>query len=250
MISDDFPARWKAWTVEFYSVTQGLVEQAGPALAGMSISEPLPVAVMLISRTVSNFTAAQVLLRELLIVEARILTRCCLENLFWMAALCAEGARFTRLMEQDSAGKAARHLAFVIGGGDDLPEDMKAQFELELKSIPKELYRKASLTPKDVALRGVTKDFYLPYCSLSADAAHPTVTSLQRHVRRQTAELVLDMAPSPSDEEVLQTYSLLSYAVLGACAGFSEVSEVSDFDNRLAALTDSRSEIFPKPKPD
>jgi Family of unknown function (DUF5677) len=42
---------------------------------------------MLMSRTLSNFRGVFTLIENGLVVEARILVRCCFENTFWMAGL-------------------------------------------------------------------------------------------------------------------------------------------------------------------
>ncbi len=81
------------------------------------------------------------------------------------------------------------------------------------------------LSPKDVALGGLLRDGYLIYTQLSADAAHPTVTSLNRHVghRETNNEAVVEVAPVPNDAEVTMTWDWACNAMLGACVAVNEI---------------------------
>jgi len=65
--------------------------------------DPKVVALTLLARTLSNFQAAVQLLGSQHVVEARALTRCCWENLFWIAALSKKGDEFVKTMELDDA---------------------------------------------------------------------------------------------------------------------------------------------------
>jgi hypothetical protein len=56
---------------------------------------------MLLARTISNVKGAVLLLAARRIVEARTITRCCLENLYWMVGLAEEGESFVRKMRDD-----------------------------------------------------------------------------------------------------------------------------------------------------
>ena len=49
--------------------------------------EPKVLAIMLMSRTLSNLKGKLALIENGLVVEARILVRCCFENAFWLAGL-------------------------------------------------------------------------------------------------------------------------------------------------------------------
>jgi hypothetical protein len=59
------------------------------------------LALTLLARTLSNLKTTLLLLREKQIVEARTITRCCYENLYWVIALAEEGAAFVRKMQHD-----------------------------------------------------------------------------------------------------------------------------------------------------
>jgi hypothetical protein len=61
---------------------------------------------MLLARTVSNIKGAVLLLDAHRIVEARTITRCCLENLYWTVGLAEEGESFARKMRDDDFAKA------------------------------------------------------------------------------------------------------------------------------------------------
>ena len=52
------------------------------------------IALALLSRTLSNFKGAAIMVREDLLVEAQVLTRCCFENLISIAGLHTDSAKF------------------------------------------------------------------------------------------------------------------------------------------------------------
>jgi hypothetical protein len=83
------------------------------------------------------------------------------------------------------------------------------------------------LNVKDVASNTVLKPAYLSYSQLSADAAHPTILALKRHLV-QTVEngervLGLDIQPFEKGAEVANTVNVACYAVLGMCVAVNQI---------------------------
>jgi len=61
-----------------------------------------------------------------LIVEARILVRCCYENAFWIVGLNAEGDKFAEKMLQADVKSRQARVEFIFSGeGVELREDVK-----------------------------------------------------------------------------------------------------------------------------
>jgi hypothetical protein len=58
------------------------------------------VGLMLLARTLSNFKEAITLAESEFIVEAKVIARCCFENLYWVGALLKEGDKFRSSMVQ------------------------------------------------------------------------------------------------------------------------------------------------------
>jgi hypothetical protein len=63
--------------------------------------DPKFVAMTILCRTLGHFHGVAWLINQKRIVEARILTRCCFENLFWIGALVKKGPAFVDEMERD-----------------------------------------------------------------------------------------------------------------------------------------------------
>src|SRR5258707_7559912 len=55
-------------------------------------------AVTLLARTISNFNGVMVLLNNSLVVEARMLMRCCWENVFYLTGIARQGEEFVEEM--------------------------------------------------------------------------------------------------------------------------------------------------------
>src|SRR4051812_48462269 len=71
--------------------------------------EPKLLALSLFCRTLRNFEGVIVLTRQGLAVEARVLARCCFENMFVIGGLLKEGEEFAnRMIEDDAAGRKGR----------------------------------------------------------------------------------------------------------------------------------------------
>ena len=70
----------------------------------MDLPTPTYLALTLLARTISNLKGALILLDARRIVEARTITRCCLENLYWTIALTEKGDAFVLQMRDDDLG--------------------------------------------------------------------------------------------------------------------------------------------------
>lgn len=204
-------------------------------------AEPKVLAIMLMSRTLSNFRGVITLIENSLVVEARILVRCCFENAFWMAGLHSQGDKFVTKMLHDEM--RSRHVRgeMALSKKPQLLEHVEKNLREQLRKINQKWPDAKSLSPKDVALSGLLRDGYLLYSQLSADAAHPTVTSLHRHVgRRETdGEALIEVVPTPKDVEVIMTWDWGCNAMLGACVAVNEILGGTPAGQKLGEIADS-----------
>jgi hypothetical protein len=203
-------------------------------------ADPKVLAITLMSRTLSNFRGVFALIDSGLIVEARVLVRCCFENAFWIAGLHADSERFARKMLQDEMRSRRVRGEWVLSTTAELSEEVEKRLRDQLRMIKEKWPDAKSLSPKDVALSGLLRDGYLTYSQLSADAAHPTVTSLHRHVGRseRDGEKLIEVVPVPKEEEIVKTWDWACNAVLGACVGINEVLGGTPAGMNLGALAD------------
>jgi hypothetical protein len=203
-------------------------------------ADPKVLAIMLMSRTLSNFRGVFLLIDAGLLVEARVLVRCCFENAFWIAGLHTEGDAFARKMLQDEMRSRKARGELVLSRNFELSEEVEKRLRLQLRAMKKIALEPKSLDPKQVALNGVLRDGYLIYTQLSADSTHPTVSSLHRHVGRaeNEEESLIDVVPTPKEHELLQTWDWACNAMLGACTGVNEILGGTPAGLSLEAIAD------------
>lgn len=247
-VDESFLSTWNPWASSACMVAEAIIKEAESVIAAQPINDPVPLAVMLVSRTLSNFIGSQVLLREGLLVEARVLVRCCFENVFWLAGLCSEGEKFAQLMRQDEAGSTKRRMEFAVGLSSDLAAETKSDIKKGLSHIAKNWPTPCSLSPKEVAVIGKAKDAYLIYCQLSADSAHPSLSSLLRHVSRADGGHVIAISPNYKESDFKDTYGLAGNAMLGACVALNELLDYTAAGDRLGALADAHIRFFEVPQ--
>ena len=182
---------------------------------------PKVAAICLLARCQSNFRAGMVLLQNQHIVEARILARCCFENLFVAAALGQNGKEFIKLLEADHQSSQKSRGEFLLQHAQDGSEKEK-QFRKFIKRLGKSQSKTLALTPKAIAKQGPLFKAYAYYLQLSVDAAHPTIESLMGRYfgekqHRDRPVYVIIPKPPAGQEEIEETLFYFSEALLGVC---------------------------------
>lgn len=201
--------------------------------------EPKVLSISLLSRALSNFRGVIILLTNGLMVEARILVRSCYENLFWIGGLIAEGDKFAqKMLHADVKSKQAR-VEFIFKQGIKLSEKVEKKLRAQMHDMKKKSPKPQPLNPQEVALGGVLRDGYLIYSQLSADAAHPSLESLNRHIiRMPDDERIIDVVPVYKDVELTQTWEWACNAMLGICVGVNQMLEGTPAGLRLWEIAD------------
>lgn len=205
------------------------------------------LAVTLLARTISNMRGVITLLQVGLVVEARVLTRCCIENELWIAGLVSEGDKFVdRMMHDELKSRQMRGEAlFASSGRDTLSADDRGKKLRDWLRETKAAHPDAHmLVPKQVAKTTTSiGDVYILYSQLSSDAAHPSVAALNRHIvpsddSDHPEMRGLDVLPPPRPEEIDDTLELACMALLGACVGTSQLLGGTPGGEVLNALAD------------
>ena len=203
-------------------------------------AEPKILALALLARTYMNLKGVIAVAREGLVVEARTLARSCFENLFLIPNLIEKGDEFVKAMYDHERRSIRSQSEFLLEDLDDLDPfaaEMATRLRARLRAI-KDLSPNAKLLHvKDVASGTELKRAYLFYSQLSADAAHPTIRALRRHliliVENGERVLGLDVHPVERGAEVADTLNIACNAVLGVCVG---VNQNSRRDSSRSAL--------------
>jgi len=201
--------------------------------------EPKVLSIALLSRALSNFRGAIILLTNGLVVEARVLVRSCYENLFWIGGLIAEGDKFAeKMLHADVKSKQTR-VEFIFKQGITLSEKVEKKLRAQMHEMKKKSPKPQPLHPQEVALGGVLRDGYLIYSQLSAGAAHPSLESLGRHIiRMPNNQRIIEVVPACKDVELTQTWDWACNAVLGICVGVNQMLEGTPAGLRLWEIAD------------
>lgn len=216
-------------------------------------ADPRILAEMLMARTLSNFKGVIFLLNNDLVLEARILARCCYENSFWIAALVQDGDKFAAKMRRDDVrSRRSRSKGMLTKYHSEFPDDIKETLRNQIRRMNREQLLPKSLNPQNIAQSGPLSRRYEVYSQLSADAGHPSLTSLlPRYATKamENGQIVLgaDLFPSPKGEEILQTWGWACDAVLLACAGVNEILGGTPAGHRLEAVLNQYEALKVRP---
>jgi hypothetical protein len=218
----DIENQWFGFVDRLYAVGNDIAEN-------IRLEDPENAPVLgaaLLMRTLAHIRATVILLRNDCIVEARTITRCCFENSLFVAALAREGEKFVQDMKNQELSMRKSRGELLIRDTADQPEHAgKVELREYLRQIANEIDKRPSLDPKGVSLRGSLALSYNFYARLSADAAHPTFTSLDRHIDKLLSGDSKGFSVNPvcEPDEGADTLALLAQAVIGVLIGVNEM---------------------------
>jgi hypothetical protein len=233
--------------LEWRSLLDRLIDKCNAALGTSVALEdskgtnfPTVWALALLARTISNIEAARILIDADHPIEARILVRCCWENFFCTASLAKTGDAFLEKLDLDhgaSQKKQAQRLrdfsANYDKGNVEKTRTLSSFADVMEQEYPKTSFLNHQRTAED----GTVGDGYVLYNVLSNDAAHPSITSPNRHlVGMGRGNWKVSAEPPTTQFEKLQTLQLACSAVLGVCAAFYEVFGGGETNETLASL--------------
>lgn len=183
-------------------------------------------------------------------MEARTLTRSCYENLYFVAALIEQGDEFVKAMHQDQIRSFRSQGEFLLENieseqiGDPSFVD---QLRTRLREIKSRWPKANFLTPKQTAENSMLGKSYLIYSKLSADAAHPSVLALKRHLARfeENGEQVvgLDVDPVEKGNELAETIDLACNAMIGACVAVNQILGGFSVNNEIRKMFNEYGEL-------
>jgi hypothetical protein len=191
--------------------------------------DPKVLALALLSRTLTNFKGVIRLLREDLVVEARTLTRCCLENLIYIGALREDGSKFVELLLQDDAASRRQRGKFLLARSARLGKefDWDKRVAAYLGEQEKKYPKAKLLRPKEVAEGTAISDAYIFYSQMSDDSAHTSISSLGLHLTHEQEEgevfLALTVAPEAGPKRTYETLASACEALIGVCVVANEM---------------------------
>jgi hypothetical protein len=214
--------------------------QAEVKITEHKLLEPKLLALAVLSRTLGNFKGAVSLVEQGLLVEARVLTRCCFENQLVVGGLYAKGVEFAQQIKADDvAGRKARH-KFIADNEEILQRLSQETRDEMMKSHEWVAALKGSyLKFKEASAAGPFNEIYLAYSKYSSDAAHPTFTALMRHCTIEEGNLIFDVVPPENEHELDETLHLACISLMAVMVVVEEICGQSEAGKRLPALNDS-----------
>lgn len=152
-------------------------------------------AVLLFCRTITNFKGAIVLFQQGLIIEAQTLQRSCFENSLWLRRLAHEGAAFAKAISDDGLFNEAAFAKLVKPAIKDQNTLKKLKEHEDFGKGQRRIDTKGPST-----LDGASED-YAEFRRLSMAAAHPSSTSLLRHIVKNPVTGEFDVAVEVTQDD-------------------------------------------------
>jgi hypothetical protein len=203
--------------------------------------DPKVIALALLCRTLGHLKGATSLLEQRLLVEASVIVRCCVENLICVGALRQKGDDFVvELLHAVSAGsrKLANLALEALSGGE--PSETVIRLEEIVRSQKKTASQAKPLNTKALSKGNPVGSSYILFSVLSEQAAHVSARSLGRHLEQQQERgnrfIHLEIAPTPTDEQLQGSLLDLLRTVLGVVVGVNEILGGTEPGNRLTIL--------------
>jgi hypothetical protein len=214
--------------------------QANITITEHKLLDPKLLAVALLSRTLGNFRGAVRLVQQGLLVEARVLTRCCFENQLLIGGLYSQGCEFAQQIKADDVAGRKNRLKF-IAENDSIFEGLSQETRDEMARAQESLQAAAKgayLKYKEASVVGPFKEVYLAYSQFSGDAAHPTFTALMRHLSFEGGSAVFDVVPAANEHQLDETLHLACVALIGAAVAVNEMCGFTEAGKRLPKLNE------------
>jgi len=223
------------------AVLQTSLLNASRTVRGTS-KDPAVLGTFVAFRSAHSLQAAILLAERGLITETRLLVRSLIENAFCMAALVTNPQEFLARFEEDAVA-SRKGLAGVI-----------LKKEIASPGSPDEAKVKAALVSfgkaklmsiDDLADLGPLRKQYLLYRVISNDAAHPSATSLSRHmdVKPDKSGWIGYVSGPALEPERRQTLNDLALTAISIVVGFTELiadikgnAEISELSERYQKL--------------
>jgi hypothetical protein len=158
-----------------------------------------------------------------------------------MQGILAGGDAFVQEMRRDEAASFRSRLEFIFSMTNGISDaemgmGLRKRLRDDKKLEPKPLH------PRDAAKRGPLEQSYLIYSQLSADAAHPSLTALMRHIVKSMDDghtvYTLAAIPEPRQGEAAKTLEWACGATVAVCVGVNELYKGTKANDAIKQLVD------------
>jgi hypothetical protein len=204
----------------------------------------------LTARSRGHFVGAVALAKSGMVADSRMLVRAIIENQFYITGLVTEGEGLVKeMMEADQASRNRRG-RFILERPTKLADaEVRENLQRYLKLSRKQNPKPRSLDPKGVARKTPVNDAYLIYSQLSDDAAHPSITSLNRHLLIEGERAALQFVAPASTDELADTLTWACLGMIGVCVSCSQLLHNVRLNAEIATLAEEYGRLA-NPNPD
>jgi hypothetical protein len=213
------------------------------------LADDRALALLLFYRAVNNFQGAVLMAERGMIVEARTLARSLLESAIWLAAIQADPDHWRGMLKDELASKRARARWILKNVPNALDANRRAELEKYVGDLDQETGLKA-LKLEQVAEKAHVGGMYLFYRQLSADAAHPSITALHRHVSSESEDEIKEMQWMPVLEldDISETLGLACSFLIGACTALGQMFPNPERNRELGDIYNEHTRIAAESK--
>ncbi len=190
---------------------------------------------LLFMRGLSGFQGAIVLIERGMSQEARTLTRGCFETVFCLGAVRKQPS-FADAFIRDDASRRQKLARVLLKKPDDSGLDAKHIEKLTefLDSIAQSgLQSEPLIIARAAELAGLTDIYDTYYRGLSNDAAHPSITALNRHVHADESGTIKALQWGPNVTDVADTLMTACTAAVYVIYFAMEMLNSADVTTRL-----------------
>jgi hypothetical protein len=241
--------KWLQYSQRLADAAIAILGEADKLTVGSDVKDPKVLALTLLCRTMLNFKGALLMVQNDMAVEARTLTRCCYENLLWIGELAAKGDLFVQEMIRDEASAQQSRGKMILSWGEAVEDVHHESLKARMEQL-KELHPKAkSIKFGELGKTNGIADSYVWFRYLSGDSAHPSMTSLARHLTRgEDGSILITVVPDSKHNEMNDTLQFANQALLGVCVATCEIVSVPKAHAKLNGYFDEFIALAQLPK--
>ncbi len=230
-------SKWLRLIKELENLGRHIIEESGSTKRP---SDPETVAKLLLIRTVSHVAAIRSLIKKRMVVEARTLTRSCVENFLWIGSLAENGEQTVAIMRDNDLKYRKLFGERLLQSVTNEQKKQMVNLRQMLKDIKEDWPDVRTVTPKEIAEKGVIKETYIFYSELSMDSAHPTTDSLSRHL----SDTSFCFEPKLRPSETENTLWYIAITLLGACVGVNQIVGGTQAGKKLTEMEARYQRIY------
>ncbi|MBS1026343.1 DUF5677 domain-containing protein [Gluconobacter cerinus] len=218
MARKEFITEWFSLALDLRHSCLSLVVETQLQTARSLEESPDLFAALLFCRTLTNFKGAIILLQQDLIIEAQTLQRSCFENSLWLRRLSHEGAEFAKAISDDGLFNEGSFAKLLMSAVTDEITREQCNEHIDLGKGHKRVDTKGPQT-----FDGATED-YTEFRRLSLSAAHPSSTSLLRHLinNPETGKFEIVVEVPEDDREIITNIFFTITAMMNTLNSFIE----------------------------